>query len=209
MIALAMAAGRSVALETDALVDGDAARLLTRKCIQIQAGGLLPADFDATTRYLSQPDLVQRIQQEYRRSVSKDGTVDFPVLSTGQGSYYYINENNQRTDIIEQYRRQTSVSSFDLIYYATGKRFFGKYEALIHIRAIDAGPAGTIYAASVYAYPHNGATRFLARHLGTTERYFRRKARMIARVSARICIGMDDQMTYAYRAPAPIWAEAQ
>jgi hypothetical protein len=177
--------------------------LLEKKCIQTETSGVLPARFDAVAHYLSQPDLVQRIQGEYRRSVSKDGTIDFPIVRNGNGAYYYINEKNQRTDLFELYRRQTSDFTFDLVYHAAGKRYFGKYEVLIHIRAIDAGPAGTIYTASVHAYPHNGPMRFFARRFGTVERYFQRKTRIIARVSNKICIGMDAPLSYAYPSPIP------
>ncbi len=209
MIALAWAAGHSFALDTTVLVDGHAAKLLEKKCIQTEAGGVLPARFDAVARYLSQPDLIQRIQGEYRRSVSKDGTIDFPIIENGNGTYYYINEKNRRTDLFELYRKQTSDSTFDLVYHATGKRYFGKYEVLIHIRAIDAGPAGTIYTAAVYAYPHNGPMRFFARRFGTVERYFQRKTRIIALVSNKICIGLYDPLPYAYQSPLPTLIGAQ
>lgn len=184
---------------TDLLDDAVAKALLEKKCIRTEAWGVLPARFDAIVHYLSQPDLVQRIQGEYRRSVSKDGTIDFPIVEAGNGAYYYVNEKNQRTDLFELCRRQTSDSSFDLIYRATGKRFFGEYEVLIHIRAIDAGSAGTIYTASIHAYPHNGPVRFFARRFGTVERYFQRKTRLIARVSTRICSDMDDIPPFTYQ----------
>ena len=201
MIALGLACGHAFALDTAALVDGHAAELLEKKCIVTETGGVLPAQFHAVARYLSNPDLVQCIQGEYRRSVSTDGTIDFPIVGNGDNTYYYINEKNQRTDLTELYRRQTSDSTFDLAYHAAGKRFFGKYEVLIHIRAIDAGPAGTIYLASVYAYPHNGPMRFFARRFSTVERYFQRKTRVIARVSNKICIGLEDPLPYAYPFP--------
>jgi hypothetical protein len=209
MIALGLVSGHSFALDTAALVDGHAAALLKKKCIETETCGVLPARFDAVARYLSQPDLVQRIQGEYRRSVSKDGTIDFPIVENGNNTYYYINEKDQRTDLFELYRRPTSDSTFDLVYYAKGKRYFGKYEVLIHIRAIDAGPAGTIYTASVHAYPHNGLMRFFARRFGTVERYFQRKTRLIDRVSNKICIGMDDPLPYAYQSPIPTLRRAQ
>ena len=199
-----MVASNVFALNTVGLLTDTASKaLLEKKCIRTEACGVLPARFDAVVSYLSQPDLVQRIQREYRCSVSKDGTIDFPIVGTGNDEYHYVNEKNQRTDLFELCRRQTSGTTFDLIYHATGKRFFGKYEVLIHIRAIDAGPAGTIYTASIHAYPHNGPVRFFARKLGTIERYFQRKTRMIARVSTKICTGKDDYPSFVYQSPNP------
>jgi len=188
---------------TDFLTDTDAKALLEKKCIRTEAGGILPVRFDAAVRYLSQPELIQRIQREYRALVSKDGTIDFPIVETGNGTYYYVNEKNQRTDLLELCRRQTSDSTFDLIYHAKGKRYFGKYEVLIHIRVVDAGSAGTIYTASIHAYPHNGPVRFFARRFGMIERYFQRKTRLIDRVSNRICIGLEDSPSFVYQPSNP------
>lgn len=201
IIALGLASGCSFALDTAAFLDADSAKLLKKKCIVTETGGVLPARFDAVASYLSRSNLVQQLQREYRRSVSRDGTLDFPIIGNGNGSYTYFNEKNQRTDLFELYRRQTSESTFDLIYHAEGKRFFGKYEVLVHLRAIDAGPAGTIYLASVHAYPHNGPMRFFARRFGTVDRYFRRKTRMITRVSSRICDGMETPLPQASLLP--------
>jgi len=207
MIVLAMVSPAAFALGTaDLLTDTASKALLEKKCIRTEACGVLPARFDAAVSYLNKPDLVQRIQGEYRRSVSKDGTIDFPIVGTENGEYHYVNEKNQRTDLFELCRRQTSDSTFDLIYHAKGKRYFGKYEVLIHIRAIDAGSAGTIYTASIHAYPHNGPVRFFARRLGTVERYFQRKTRLIARVSTRICTGMGEPPSFVYQPSNPVVA---
>ena len=199
-----MVASNVFALNTVGLLTDTASKaLLEKKCIRTEACGVLPARFDAVVSYLSQPDLVQRIQREYRCSVSKDGTIDFPIVGTGNGAYYYVNEKNQRTDLFELCRRQTSDSVFDLIYHAKGKRYFGKYEVLIHIRVVDAEAAGTLYIAEIHAYPHNGPLRFLARRFGTVERYFQRKTRLIARVSTKICTGKDDYPSFVYQSPNP------
>ncbi len=191
------------ALGTELLLDNaEAKALLGKNCIQTEISGILPTRFDVAVRYLNQPNLVQCIQEEYRRSASKDGTIDFPIVETGNGVYYYVNEKNQRTDLFELCRQQTSDTTFDLIYHAMGKRYFGKYEVLIHIRTIDARPAGTIYVATIYAYPHNGPLRFFARRFGTVERYFQRKTRLVAWVSTQICNGMDDTPPFSYQPPA-------
>jgi hypothetical protein len=183
--------------------------LLEKKCILTKTSGMLPTRFETVVRYLNEPELVRRIQQDYRRSISKDGTVDYPILDSGHGSYYYVNEKKQRTDISELYRVQTSESSFDLAYHAEGNRYFGSYEVLIFVRIIDAGPAGAVYTASVHAYPHNGPIRFLARRFGTVEKYFKRKTRTIAWVSQRMCSDMGDPLPLSYPTPLPTWPAGQ
>lgn len=192
------------ALETGELTDDRAVALLEKNCIQTATGGVMPAPFGAVVDYLNAPALLQRIQDEYLRSVSRDGIIDYPIVETGEGTYYYINEKNQRTDVVELYRGQTSGSSYDLAYYAKGKRFFGRYELLVHIRVFDAGPVGTLYTVSVYVYPRNGPVRFLTRHLGTVERYFRRKTWILVRVTEKICRGLNDPLPLIY--PSPISA---
>jgi hypothetical protein len=184
-------------LETAKLLDGhESAGLLEKKCIHTEVSGVLAPQWDNTTFMLSQPNFIQWIQTEYQRSVSKDGTVNFPIVATGNGAYHYINKKKQRTDIVELYRKQTSDTTFDLIYHAKGKRFFGKYEVLIHVHAIDAGEAGTIYTATVHAYPSNGPLRFFARKMSSVERYFQRKTKMIARITGKICGGMQEPVPF-------------
>jgi len=189
------------ALDTVALVDGPAAALLEKKCIRTDVGGVLPVRFDAAVGVLDQPDLILHIQEAYRASVSKERTRDLPIVGTDDGAYHYTNEKNHRTDFFELYREQTSATSFDLIYLANGKRFFGKYEVLIHIRVVDAKPAGTLYIAEIHAYPRNAALRFFARRLGTVERYFQRKTHLIAGISSQLCMGMEPRTSFVYQPP--------
>jgi hypothetical protein len=199
----------ALAQELDELRNSRSFELLEKKCIQTETCGLLPTRFETVVQYLNEPDLVQRIQADYRRSISRDGTLDYPILDNGPGSYYYVNEKKQRTDISELYRVQTSDSSFDLAYHAEGSRYFGAYEVLIVVRVIDAGPAGAVYTASVYAYPHNGPIRFLARRFGTVEKYFQRKTRTIAWVSQRMCGDMGGGLPLSYQSPQPTWPAGQ
>lgn len=208
-ILVMLLASAATALELDDLQSGQTFELLEKKCILTETSGMLPARFDTVVGYLNEPDLIQRIQADYRRSVSKDGTVDFPIIENGFGSYYYINEKDQRTDISELYRIQTSISTYDLAYHAEGRRYFGRYEVLILVRVIDAGPAGAVYTASVYAYPHNGPLRFLARRFGTVDRYFQRKTRTIAWVSQRMCGDMQSAVPISYQSPLPALAAGQ
>lgn len=199
VILLTMVSLNASALDTtNLLAHTDASALLAKHCIRTEIGGFLPIRFDVAIDHLKQPHLIEHILQEYRRSVSRNGAMDFPVASAGNGRYCYVNESNQRTDIHELCRKQTSDTIFDLVYYANGKRYFGSYEVLIHVRVIDAGPVGTAYVASIHAYPHNGPLRFLVRRLGVVERYFKRKTRLIAGVSNRICRSMGENKPFVY-----------
>jgi len=190
------------ALDTVALVDGPAAKLLKKNCIRTDVGGVLPVRFDTVTGLLGQPDLLLHIQKEYPSSVSEDGVNNFPLIGTGNGAYHYINEKSERTDIVELYRQQTSATSFDLVYLTTGKHSFGRYDVLIHIRVVDAEMAGTLYVAEIHTYPHNAALRFFTRRFGSTKRYFQRKTWLIAGASVKLCNNLENHPSFIYQ-PAP------
>ncbi len=187
------------ALDTTALVDGSAVDLLDKKCIRTDIGGVLPVRFDALVELLDQPDLILYIQKEYGSAIFTDEANDFPIARTRNGAYHYINEKNRRTDFLELYRQQTSDISFDLVYLAKGKRYFGKYEVLIHIRAVDADAAGTLYIAEIHAYPRNAALRFFARQFGTIERYFQRKTRRVAHIATQLCMRTENTPPFVYQ----------
>ena len=197
------------AQEIRVLPEGRDAALLEKNCIETSSVGLLPAAFQEVAGYLSRPDLVECLQAAYRRSVSKDGTLDCPIVQDGPCSYHYINEDGGRTELTELYRGRTAGGRYELVYHAAGRRFFGRYEVLIQVRLFDAGPAGTAYSAQVHAYPHNAPLRFLLRRFGTIERYFQRKTRLITRVSERISTGLGHPRPYGITLIDPVWLPAQ
>lgn len=184
------------ALDTANLVnDTSALALLKEKCISTETSGVVPVRFDIACSILSKPDLYQMVQDEYASSVSKDGTVDFPIITTKPGHYYYINRENQRTDIVELYRQQTETGVFDVILMASGKRFFGTYDVLIHVQVLDAATAGVAYVADVHAFPHNGTMRFIARRFGVVERYFKKNTNEIQWLAKKLGTGLSNKFS--------------
>jgi hypothetical protein len=187
-------------LNTATLLNGhESTTLLEKKCIETTVSGIIAPRWDIATQMLAQPDFIPWIQSAYQRSISTDGTLSFPITETTDGTYHYVNKKKQRTTIFELYRKQTSATTFDLIYLAKGKRFFGKYEVLIHVHAIDAGSAGTVYTASIHAYPKNGPLRFFARRMGSVERYFQTKTKMIANITEKICEDMKPADNFIFK----------
>jgi hypothetical protein len=198
-IALTMVSRHASGMDTAALLgDSAAGELLSKKCIRAETAGIVPVRFDDAASVLKQPGLVQAVQKEYARSVARDGKVQFPIIKTAPGTYHYVNKKNQKTQITELVRKQTAKDTFDMVYHAEGKRFFGKYEVIIHLRAIDADAAGVVYTAQIHAYPRNGPMRFFARRLGVVERYFRKKTDVITDISTRICTGLCDELACAH-----------
>ena len=186
--------GSTYALNTaDLLTDPDVQELFSKKCIRLGTSEVLPIPFDVACRVLSQPDLIPALQDEFIQSISQDGTVDFPVIKTAVGEYYYINEKGKRADIVELYREQTDAYSFDYLVLASGKRFFGRYDVIIHLQIVDAGPAGIVYSVSTHAYPHNWATRFSAHKIGPVKTYFKKQVRIISYVAREIGVSLCEK----------------
>ncbi len=116
---------------------------------------------------------------------------EFTVQQSSSNTWFFINGNQERTDIAEVAGRLTGADTFDLAYYTQGRRFFGHYQALIHIRLTGAGDS-TAYTVAVYAYPENGFSRFFARHLQLVEKYFRSKTSEISELAVQISTKLCD-----------------
>jgi len=189
LIAVGMISAAVSAQTTAELLDqSPAKKILNKKCIQLETTELLPIEFQTACRVLAQPHLLEAVQAEFIRSISKTGNVDFPVIQTGPTTYYYINETGKQVDIVERYRKQTDAHSFNYVVQATGKRFFGDFDVIIHLQVVDAGSAGIVYSVITYAYPHNFITRFYLRNIGSAKKYFKSKMRMISSVAREIAI---------------------
>ena len=190
MTAMLLSASAFALGTVDLLDSPDAKDVLGKKCIRLGTSEVLPIDFETACRVLEQSKLVEAVQEEFIRSVSGNGKADFPIIGTGGGRYHYINEKGKRTDIAELYRKQTDVYSFDYIVQASGKRFFGGYDVIIHLQVVDAGSIGVVYSVSIHAYPHNGITRFSARKLAPAKKYFKKKMKLISYVAREVGLGL-------------------
>lgn len=187
----------------DLLVGADAKELLGKKCIRLGTSEVLLVDFKTACRVLEKSNLLEAIQIEFIRSISQTGEVDFPVIETSPGVFYYINEKGKRSDITELYRKQTDEHSYDYIVQASGKRFFGGFDVIIHLQVIDAGSAGIVYSVNTHAYPRNLVTRFSARNLGPVKNYFKKKMQLISWVAREVALGLSEQETFQLELEQP------
>jgi hypothetical protein len=178
------------------LPDCPAKDLLKKKCIHTATGGLLPLSYGTATALLDNENLLKTIQSEYAHSVSRNGKVLFPVIKSAPGKYHYTNASGQRTDIEELYRRSSGDGTFDIILQASGKRFFGRYDVIIHIQILDASDIGVAYTVQLYTYPHNRTWRFLARRTGTIERYFNKNTANIQWVAQQIGTSLAERSAF-------------
>ena len=179
-----------LALDTLGLLKAGPSKTLLqdKKPIYAEAKGSAPVNFDAALKVLRHPDFITRIQDAYCELIDDDGIPEFTIQQTSSNTCFYVNRKGERTDITELLRRETAEGCFDIILYSVGKRFFGKYQALIHIQVTKDGKNKSRYVAAVYAYPENAVSRFFARHLGLVERYFKKKTgQMTGIVTAITC----------------------
>jgi len=202
------------ALDTLSLLgDGPSRTLLVmKKPIYAETTGSVPVKFPDALVVFEQPDLLQSVQDAYCELIAENGKPEFTIEQTSTNTYFYINRKNERTDITEVLRERTSETAVDVIYYSVGERFFGKYEAVIHVQITDDDGEHTHYTASVYAYPENAFSRFFARRLGLVERFFRNKTSemtgLITQITYNLCGGVDGESTVAQEGPKSSVANA-
>ena len=191
-------------MDTGALIgDAEAKKILEKKCIRLGTSEVLKVDFETACSVLMQPKLVEAIQEEFAQIIAEDGKVEFPVIDEGDGNYYYENEKGKRTDVHELYRKRTDEHTFNYVVWARGKRFFGGFDVVGHLQVVDAGHQGIIYSVNTHAYPHNWATRFFARNIGATKRYFKRKMEMISYIAREIGLSLCSKEDFRKRWLAP------
>jgi hypothetical protein len=184
--------GSSIELpETSALVTDDRSQLLlNRNFIFAQTKGAVPVPVGAAINMLKQADFLTRVQEEYANTLPPGKLPEFTVQQSSSNTWYFINARQERTDITEVAQCESGTGRFDLAYYTEGRRFFGFYQALIHVRLSGSG-SSTDYTVAVYAYPENGLSRFFARHLNLVDKYFRSKTDEISglavQISTRLC----------------------
>ncbi len=187
-------AGSAAALGTaDLLTDPDAQDVFSQKCLRLGTSEILPIRFDIACRVLSQPELILALQQEFTHSISKNNPLHFPLIEVAPNEYYYINEKGKRENLAELYRKQTDAYSFDYLVLASGKRFFGPYDVIIHLQIIDAGPIGIVFSINTHAYPHNWGTRFLVHKFGPVKKYFKNQVKFISYVAREVSIGLCEK----------------
>lgn len=174
------------------LPEGESKSLLaSKKSINANAEGVVPIKFSKAMEVYAQDALLTRVQTAYCDLLAEGGVPEFTISQSSSNTYFYVNNEGQRTDITEVMRRKTSEDTFDIILYSAGRRFFGDYQAVVHVQLTDAGNDETHYSAIVYAYPENAVSRFFARHLGLVERYFKKKTchmtEIITTISCSLC----------------------
>jgi hypothetical protein len=161
--------------------------LLARNTIEVEGRGTLPVDFHAALRVLSRSNLLDRVQEEYARSLPEGRQPEFVLHPAGSNTWKFVNRHGQHSEVCEVARVPVPSNALAVVFYAKGERFFGLFESLTFIRAASDDRGRIAYTVRVLAYPHQPVCRFVIRHLGFVERFFQEKTKELEGVSARIC----------------------
>jgi len=192
LLTLSVSASAVELAETvDLVTEARSRALLDQKFISAETGGTVPVSIQSAISVLQQPSFLTCVQEEYEKMLPPGKRPEFTVQQSSSNTWFFINGNQERTDIAEVAGRLTGADTFDLAYYTQGRRFFGHYQALIHIRLTGAGDS-TAYTVAVYAYPENGFSRFFARHLQLVEKYFLSKTSEISELAVQISTKLCD-----------------
>ncbi|MBN2161967.1 MAG: hypothetical protein JXR25_08375 [Pontiellaceae bacterium] len=185
------------ALDTVVLLqNGSSKTLLEQKDpILAEAAGTVPVPFSKALVLIETPTLLNDVQNAYRGLMMDEGEEpEFTIQQNSTNTYFYVNRDGERTDITEVLRRRTAENAFDIVYYSKGERFFGDYQAVIHVQVSPSGATNSTYAASVYAYPENAVSRFFARRLGLVKRFFKKKTAEMSGIITAITCSLCDQV---------------
>lgn len=188
LLTVLLAGPVAFALPTPLRVEGDAdARaVLSRPCIVVTATGHVELPYNGLARAFASENLLGNLQREYALQLPAGEEPEFVIVQTQPGHYHYVNRVGQESYLREVHRHAHEGPTTELVLHTWGQRFFGRFEAVIHVAVRPDGEGRTAYDAVVYAWPDNGVSRFLARHLGLVERYFRSKTREMEALSTRI-----------------------
>lgn len=179
------------ALDTAARIGADAAakRVLAHNPIRVETRGQVSVPYANAVKMFSSPTLLADVQVEYARLLPPGQQPEFVITQTDSNGYFYVNRSGEQTVIRELHRGEHEGPITEVLFYAKGRRFFGEFEAVIHIGAVPENE-GIGYTARVFAYPENSISRFFARHLRLVQLFFHRKTAEIETLAVRISQGL-------------------
>jgi hypothetical protein len=164
--------------------------LLSNNCIRVELLGGLEVEMKAVLLTLSRDNLLEEIQRQYATLLPPGDKPEFEIKLAASNHYYYVNSSQQRSDIVEVFRKEVEQGRLRGVYYTSGRRFFGKFEAVTMIDIHTGKGDDVVYEVRVWAYPHVAVSRFFARQFGLVDRYFKSKSHALEKIAVKICRSM-------------------
>lgn len=170
------------------------AALLGKNTIVVHRAGTLAIDPTDACALLARTNLLDLVQQQYARQLPAGQSPEFTIQHTGTNSYAYVNRHGQQSQVTEVGRQPLAGDGFAILVHALGERDFGTFESLTYVTVVPTTDPGKCrYEVVVHAYPYGCVRRFLARHLGLVERYFRSKTTEMEALVTNLCLALHEQ----------------
>jgi hypothetical protein len=166
--------------------------LLAKRPIHVHVAGQVDAPFGRAAAMFLDDGVLADVQAAYARQLPPGETPEFVVHQLAPGLYSYVNKDRQRSEVRELYKALGADDALNAAYLAQGKRFFGRFEALIHLYARPTDDGAVAYDLNVYARPDSALCRMIGR-LPPVQRFFAAKTREVADLSARPCAHLTRQ----------------
>ncbi len=164
-----------------------AAAVLDRKSIDVAASGQVQADFHTAMKLFLREDMMELVQAQYAAMLPAGESPRFSLVQTSPGVYSYTNRDQETSEIVECFKIVDESGEFQLLYLTHGERFFGRFEALIHIQAKPAAtPGATDFTVQIHACPQNRVSRAIITRLPVVPWYFRRRTHEMVKVGSAI-----------------------
>jgi hypothetical protein len=184
----ALASGAQAVLPGSLYAAPEVQSILSNNCIRIEASGRAGAEFTDLLTVNQRTDLLEAVQREYAAMMPEGKRPEFEVQEIAPGKYFYINDKKQESRLTELMRDLQPDGKLHIVYAIYGNRFFGEFQALVHIEVTGAGSGKVSYHAEVYAWPQNQFTRGVARGLRfAIESFFEGKTRYMTGLVLNIC----------------------
>lgn len=175
-------------LPASVMQHAEVTNLLSKSCLRIDASGCAEAAFSDLLTVSRRGDLLTAVQQEYAAMLPEGEKPEFTVEEISPGEYFYVNRNRQESHVSELLREVQPDGMLHAVYLISGERFFGRFQALVHVSIADAGAGRVEYFAEVYAHPENRFCRWLAHGLhAAIESFFRRETRCMTGLVMEVC----------------------
>jgi len=159
--------------------------VLGRRYLAVVVSETVAVPFEQVSALLSTRDALGRLLVAYVRSLPRPGEVTASLHREGAGTYRYLNEDGDPTEVRELYCGVGAEGGVEAILFARGRRSIGAYSSLIRVVAHEDGER-TRFCLWLCVYPENALMRFAARTLGLAEHYFRSRSHEMCQMAQEV-----------------------
>ena len=172
--ALALGAAAAVATPDDLAACLIAQRVLSNACLTCGSSGTVDISFETALAVVGRDSLLVDVQRAHAATLAPGQKAKFAITQPASNTYHHVNSKKRVTRIRELRRVTDGHDKFDILFYVTGDRFFGRFEALVHVVVRRVNDNEVRIQGVLYAYPHSAPVRFIARRR-PVRAYFRKE----------------------------------